>query len=773
MLFKLLKNDLKANRVQSAVITAFVMLAALLVSLAGMLLVDLLGAVDHLMDQAQSPAYIQMHKGSVDSAKLAAFAKTQPGVEDWQAFPFVTVQDAHIQLGQDSLQGSIQDNGLVTQNARFDFLLGMDDEVIVPKPGEVYLPMVYLAEGRARVGDLALIAGRQLRVAGFHRDSTMNSNLAMSKRLLMHEADFAALRAQGVEETIIEFRLKKGANTSALEAAYRAAGLPADGPTLSGAAIRMLNTINEGLLIAMLFLVSGFLIVVAFLCVRLTVLSQMEESLRQVGVMKAIGMRHNDIRRLFAARYGALSLLAAMLGFLLSLALRVPLGSSIRLQLGAGGSRATGLLLGAALSLLSALVVMLYVQRLLKRLRKLSASQALRGVQEDGQKERVPRPCLSASPLPLAPLLAVNDLRTRRRQYALLLAVLLCSVLLMTVPQALSHTLFGRGFVTNMGLGDSDLRIDLQTGGEVAAQTQEVLGQLEKDPDVQRFTALVTHMFTASSKEGEAQPLLVELGDHDAFPLTWLSGQAPKEETDIALSRLSAEELQVKLGDALVLTGATGERTMRVCAIYADITNGGKTAKAAFVEEETPALYSVIPVALKDGNQASKKAEELLAQFPQIRVAAVEVYLQKLFGATLKTVRVAATAALISGLLLAFLITFLFLHMLVIKDRRAIAIQRALGRPSGEIARQYLWRAGLVLALAVLLGMLMAGPISTALGGLLVAAFGGGSIAVRLPTLWAFLAPLGLALVAWAAARLGSSGISSLSLQDSLKEQQI
>ena len=605
--------------------------------------------------------------------------------------------------------------------------------------------MVYLAEGRARLGDRAQIAGRELRVAGFHRDSTMNSNLAMSKRLLVHAEDFEALQPYGVEERIIAFRLAEGATSGALEAAYRAADLPADGPALSATAIRILNSINGGLMVAILFLVSVFLIVLAFLCVRLILLSQMEERYRELGVMKAIGMRHRDIRLLFALRYGALSVLAALLGFVLSLLLIGPLGSTIRLQLGAGGSRGFGAVVGAGLAFLTALLVMLYVRRLFNRLRRLSASQALRGMEQATGRERTPRPRLSRGRLPLSPLLALNDLRVRRRQFGLLSVVLLCSVLLMAVPQALVHTLSSRAFVTNMGLAASDLRIDLQVDGDVAAQTQTLLRHLEADRDVARATALITHMYTVVGSDDVARPLQVELGDHEVFPLTWLTGQAPRAEDEIALSRLSADDLELHVGDSLQLSGIAGERVLRVCGIYADITNGGKTAKAAFSDDVSPALYSVIPVALHDAQLAPQKAEAWAELLPGIRVAAVERYVQTLFGPTLAAVRTAGAVALLTGLALAFLITYLFMYMLVLKDRRPIAIQKVLGETARLIVRQYLWRAGVVLLLALLLGSVITAPFSALLGGLLISASAaamGGSV----PVVWAALIPATLAL---------------------------
>ena len=74
----------------------------------------------------------------------------------------------------------------------------------------------------------------------------------------------------------------------------------------------------------------------------------------------------------------------------------------------------------------------------------------------------------------------------------------------------------------------------------------------------------------------------MELGDHSVFPLAYAAGRAPAENNEIALSVMNADELGKTVGDVILIMIEGEERAFTVSGIYADITNGGKTAKAVF-----------------------------------------------------------------------------------------------------------------------------------------------------------------------------------------------
>lgn len=78
------------------------------------------------------------------------------------------------------------------------------------------------------------------------------------------------------------------------------------------------------------------------------------------------------------------------------------------------------------------------------------------------------------------------------------------------------------------------------------------------------------------------EKLRVTFGDYSAFPITYSKGRAPQEEAEIALSVLNAEDLEQNVGDELVVIVDGTEKHLKVCGIYSDVTNGGRTAQVNF-----------------------------------------------------------------------------------------------------------------------------------------------------------------------------------------------
>ena len=77
---KLIMNDIRKSKLISITIAAFMTAAAVLTSAAGMLGINLLGAVDHLMEEAKAVNFLQMHSGDIDSQRLQIFAYSQENV---------------------------------------------------------------------------------------------------------------------------------------------------------------------------------------------------------------------------------------------------------------------------------------------------------------------------------------------------------------------------------------------------------------------------------------------------------------------------------------------------------------------------------------------------------------------------------------------------------------------------------------------------------------------------------------------------------------------
>ncbi len=292
MVKNLIWNDIKQNRLSSAATIFFMAVSAMLLSLAMLLAWGLLGAIDGLMERAEVPDYMQMHGGDVDITALSVFAGDHGEIREWQVCGFLNLDNSRIVLGGRSLADSTQDNGLCLQGEKFDFLLDMENKKPEVLPGEVYVPACYRLRYDLRAGDSMEIGDRRLRIAGFLRDGQMNSMMASSKRFLVHADDYEAVKTGGNarEEYLIEFLLRREADTAAFGAAYAAAGLPANGPAITKALVRMMNALSDGTMICVIFLLGIVVLLISMLCIRFLLLLQMERDRREVGMLKALGI---------------------------------------------------------------------------------------------------------------------------------------------------------------------------------------------------------------------------------------------------------------------------------------------------------------------------------------------------------------------------------------------------------------------------------------------------------------------------------------------------
>ena len=179
---KMLQNDLKRNKLVPLTLVLFIACASLLASLAAALAVNLSDAINALMARAETPHFLQMHSGDIDMEQLSAFASNNSDMDKFQVLRFLNLEGGAIRLGDELLTDSTQDNGLSMQSGSFDYLLDLEGNIIQPEDGQLYVPVCYLQDHTASVGDRAEICGEPFVIAGFLRDSQMNSMLASSKR---------------------------------------------------------------------------------------------------------------------------------------------------------------------------------------------------------------------------------------------------------------------------------------------------------------------------------------------------------------------------------------------------------------------------------------------------------------------------------------------------------------------------------------------------------------------------------------------------------------
>ncbi len=772
MYYRIIRNDISNSKLISLTTMIFVAVAAMLVALSAILVVNLSGALDTLMKQAKTPHFMQMHVGNIDTVRLEDFAKQNHNVQDYQVLEFLNIDGSQIILGDRSFANNVQDNGFTIQSKKFDYLLDLDGNIIDALDGELYVPIRYMKENNVKVGDKAAISGKQFTVAGFLRDSQMNSMLSSSKRFLISKNDYEDIKGFGRMEYLIEFRLKDLSTLGAFETAYATAGLEANGPTITYPLFKMINALTDGLMIGIILLVSVLVVAIAFMCIRFTLLAKIELDYREIGVMKAIGLPVSNIKKIYLAKYAAIALAGSVIGFVCSFLFKNILLENIRLYMGESDNSSLASLFGIIGVVLVFCAIIAYVNGVLKRFRKISAVEALHYGTSQEQNMGTKRFSLNSNRLiNINIFLGIKDVLSRKRLYATMLTVLVISSFIMIVPLNLYNTISSNNFIKYMGIGNYDMRIDIQQTDNISQKTEQILYAINNDRTITKHTVLSTKTFKVKMENGAERNIKIELGNHSIFPIKYSTGRAPALQHEIALSVLNAAELGKKVGDIMTLVIAGKERKFTVSGIYSDITNGGKTAKATFNDHSTNMMWSVISVEFSDKAMLENKMIEYTNHFTYAKVSDINNYVLQTFGSTIDAVGKASRAAIAVALFITVLITLLFMKMLVVKDRYAIAVMKAVGFTNSDITTQYIARSLFILLIGMVVGTLLANTVGSLLAGAMISSFGASSFTFSVNPLAAYLfCPLLMTCSVLIATIISTLNAGKIKISENIKE---
>ncbi|ALC85457.1 ABC transporter permease [Bacillus sp. FJAT-22090] len=765
---RIIGNDILKSKAITLTTMIFVAAAAMLVSLAAILVVNLSGSLDTLMKNAKTPHFMQMHSGEIDTERLASFAEQNSNVDDYQVVEFLNIDSTQIILGDNSLANSVQDNGLSIQNEKFDYLLDLNSNIINVSDGEIYVPISYMRDKTTKVGDKAVISGKEFTIAGFLRDSTMNSSLSASKRFLVSINDFAEIKDLGSIEYLIEFRLKDFSAISEFETAYASAGLEANGPTVTYTLFKTMNAISDGMMIAVILLVSALVVAIAFMSIRFTLLAKIEDDYREIGVMKAIGLHLSDIKKIYLAKYAAIAAAGSILGFVLSLMFQGILLENIRLFMGESENSSFAIVLGIIGILVVFLAIVAYVNGVLKRFKKISVSEAIRFGTSQEKKAGAKRFSLNKNRLFSTNIfLGIKDVFARKRLYVTMLVVLVISAFIIIVPQNLYNTISEKSFIQYMGIGNYDLRI--QTN--ITDKSDEIVKTIDSDSTVSKYAVMTTKTFKVKTSNGSEENIKVELGDHSVFPIEYSEGRAPVAENEISLSSINADDLGKKVGEVMTLVIEGKEKNLTVSGIYSDVTNGGKTAKAVFTDNSASVMWTIVCVELSDKSLVESKVLGYSDKFDFAKTSDIDEFVSQTLGSTISSVKMASYAAIAVALIITVLVTLLFMKMLIAKDRYSIAVMKALSFTNSDIKTQYVSRSVFVLIVGIILGTLLANTLGEVLAGALIASFGASTFNFTVNPLTAYLlSPLMMIVAVLIATVLGTSGAGQIKISDNIKE---
>ncbi len=772
MIFKILKRDLLRKKIITIAVFIFIMLSAMLMASGTNMIINLLNSLDYIFEKASAPHFTQSHTGDFNQDIIDEWSTKNNLIKSRQTIEMINISGSNLYINSNlSEKHSIIDNGFVKQSKEFDYLLNLDNNIIKVTKGEIAVPIHYMQNKDLKIGDTIRIQNNNNEISfiitDFVRDVQMNPSIISSKRFVVNTTDFNTLKDNfGDSEYLISFQLKDINTLKEFRNQYSQSNLPQKGPTIDIQILRLMNSLTDGLIAAVIILISILLCVISLLCLRFIILLTLEEDYREIGVMKAIGISPSKIRNIYLSKYFILAITAAFTGYLLSLFVNSLFMDNIMLYIGKTPLSYFELLLPSAASFLIALIVILFSLFVLKRFKKVSAVEAIRmgssgGIYSNNDKLALYKNKTINSNI----FLGLRDVVLRFKTYIILFLVFILCTFIIIVPLNFLNTIQSPEFIKYMGVGKSDIILDLRNTQQMQKQFENIIAYLKNDPDVTKYAPYITGKYEIINQEGTAESLFVTTGNFDIFPIDYVNGKAPSEKNEMALSYLSANELEKNVGDSIVLIANGKKQNLILSGIYQDITNGGKTAKANINPDYDKAVWYNINFNV-DSN-IPDKVNEYNSTFDNIKVTDIEGYINQTVSNIIEQLQLLTITAILIAIFITILITLLFLKMLTAKDMSQIAVMKSIGIPLRDIKIQYITKALFILNLGIIVGTILSNTLGEGLLSLLLSVLGAKNIQFIINPLQAYiLSPIFLILIVTVTTLLSINSIEDYNIED-------
>ena len=331
MLFRILKKDIRRRKTMNLILLLFVILATMFVASGLSNVMAVLNGTDYYMDKAGLGDYVVITQGedAFDGPEdLESHLKTNEKLKGYRLEHYIalarkdlTCNGKKSQSDSTMMLTSIEDDGLTYFDKDNREINGVED-------GYTYVQLSFLTGNDLKVGDTLHLSKEgvelDLIIAGTFKDACLGSEMMGNNRFLISGKD--------MEKIVSDPQIRKmwGGEMGYVDTddvqGFAASISSIDSISFDGSRSVLKLTYVLSLIIAFVVLIlSVALIIVSFVVLRFAIHLSVMEDFREIGVMKAIGIRDRKIRGMYAAKYLAI----AVIGVLVGGALSFPFGSML------------------------------------------------------------------------------------------------------------------------------------------------------------------------------------------------------------------------------------------------------------------------------------------------------------------------------------------------------------------------------------------------------------------------------------------------------------
>lgn len=722
MYFRLLKKDLKRKKTMNTIMLIFIILASMFVSSSANNMITIASALDDYFAMAEVSDYWYVTAYQEEAERFAAFAKDNGyGLKITTLTQIdpknVSISGEKFSYGNSACLSTIGGVKVFDEN---------ENEITYVNDGEIYVPYDIFSSkkdnfynGCKIVIDTGSIK-KEFTLKSYTKDAIFGSTMMGMTRFLVSENDYQLFASP---DTTIFYALAVYTDDEAFAENLNDFDLKSI-MNADRSIIKMMYLMDI-LTAAVILIVSICLILISMVILRFTINFTMNAEFREIGVMKAIGISNSKIRTLYITKYFAISAVGTVIG----LALSVPFGNllieSVSKNIILSGRNR--FYLNIIFAMATAAVVVLFCYLCTGKIKHFSPIDAIRSGEtgERYTKKSIIR--LSKSRISPIAFMSVNDILSGIKKYISMILIFTLGLLLIIIPVNTINTLQSDKLLTLFSAADCDLVITKEllfsSDGRNEDMINEGLDNVRKtlrdnniDADV--FQEIMFRFSVSHNNKKSSSLAFQGTGGVTADMYSYIEGTAPQNENEVALTYVTAEKIDAKIGDEVEIIMGDETRTYTITALFQSMNNMGEGIRFYHGDDIDKNLAGGsfgIQIRFRDNpdKKTMNERKELLKRaYPENDVNTAGEYISHMIGDVAGQLQ--GVKKLILGIIICIniLVAVLMVKSFITKEKSEIAVLKAIGFKNSSLVIWQSLRIGIVLVISIIIGAAISTPLS-------------------------------------------------------------
>ncbi len=733
MCINILKKDLKRKKTMNIILLIFIIIATMFVSSSVNNIISVSSALDNYFSKAgMSDYFIVTKKVNGKDGDVGEILDKSDFVDNYRT-ENVTYVNAD-QIKPDKMASTSTTILMPVTESKINYF-NKDNEIISNvNDGEVYISQKSLEKSGVSTGDTVEVTiGDEVikvKIAGGFKDAFLGADMMGITRMLLSDSDYNTLISDD-EADLLGGKIFY-IDTDDIKQ------LEDDMSDVNGSILFMgdkdmvsLSYVMDMVIAGCLLVVSVCLILIAFVVLRFTITFTLDEEYREIGVMKAIGIRNVKIRGIYLVKYLVLSLVGAVIG----LSGGIPFGNMLLKSVSTAivMENSSGYIINLMCALLVIAVIMLFCFMCTRKIKKFTPIDAIRNGSNGERYKRKNIVALNKSKARPSLFMAVNDILCNAKRYVIMMITFIIGFILIAVIINTMNTLKSDKLVTWFAMTPSDVYMIKESevmtyfadDGREKEETR--ISEIEKELKDNNIPAkcYIDNIMKLTIRNGDAKckSIVLQGTGTTTDEYAYTEGTPPQNEHEVAITKLIAEKIDVKIGDTIIMSHLSGDKEYIITAFFQTMNNMGEGVR---IHESAKADYEQLMMAMDfqirytdnpDKDQKEERFEKIKDIYSDYTVSDGGEYVDKLIGGISGSMKNIRTIVIIIVLVICSLVAILMERSFIARETGEIATMKAIGFRDVVIVWIHTLRLGIVMVISTVIAVLLSTPVSEITAG--------------------------------------------------------